>query len=228
MTVIALQRKPNSLLDRLRTIQLGLGARGAVGVGLARQRGGAAAGVDWSAWFDHFWLAKGAASLAASYNDLVGSQTLTVGVAPTLGANGWVFTGAQYLNTLLSALDGWTAICRVVSPNGDPPFGCRNPWFGVFARNGAKNDYYYHYTAKTGSSNGSADMVVAITKNAGYLNGSLDATWSATLSGAGSITIGRENTGAFAYSGSIPAIGIKKSTLNGTQIADASTAMAAL
>lgn len=42
MTAIALPRPRNTLLDRLRTIQFGIGARGAVGVGLATQRGGAA------------------------------------------------------------------------------------------------------------------------------------------------------------------------------------------
>lgn len=40
MTVIALPRQPNSLLDRLRTIQLGLAARGAMGAGLAAKAGG--------------------------------------------------------------------------------------------------------------------------------------------------------------------------------------------
>lgn len=43
MTAIAIPRPRNSWVDRLRTIQLGIGARGAVGVGMARQRGGATA-----------------------------------------------------------------------------------------------------------------------------------------------------------------------------------------
>lgn len=100
MTTIALPRPRNALLDRLRTIQIGIAARGAVGAGLATKAGGAAGGVDWSQWFSHFWLFKGAASQAASYVDVLASLTMTTTNAPTWSAAAGLTTNgsSQYMN----------------------------------------------------------------------------------------------------------------------------------
>lgn len=107
MTTIALPRPRNALLDRLRTIQFGIGARGSVGLGLATQRGGAAELLPpW--WYvagktcAMAFRPQGAASLAASYVNEVtpGTHDAFLGTAPTwTKAKGWIGGSNAYLKT---------------------------------------------------------------------------------------------------------------------------------
>lgn len=63
------------------------------------------------------WQAKGAASLAASYVNLVnpGTHDLTVGVAPTLDSYGWVSgSGTAYLVSDIVPTLSYTMIARVI------------------------------------------------------------------------------------------------------------------
>lgn len=108
--VIALRQPHSDWLARIRTIGLGLGGRGVMGLGLGRSAVSAAA----EAWSPPDWWtvsgktvycahqAKGAPSLVLSYTNLAnpGTRNAGVGSAPSLVAGGWSFNGSQYLTTI--------------------------------------------------------------------------------------------------------------------------------
>lgn len=99
---------------------IGLAARGRIGLGLARQRGGAA--VPW--WLSGglaaadcaaAYLAKGVASLATSYVNLANPGTYNLSVystAPSLVATGWQVSAAD--RTALVATGLTTAVALTV------------------------------------------------------------------------------------------------------------------
>ena len=125
---IALPQPHNDWLAKLRTIALGLGGRGVMGLGLGRSAVSAAA-VPW-------WLAggvaagnavavyqpKGAASLAASYVNLAnpGTYDAAPGVAPTWASGtGWTFNGSsQYLTTGVLGTSAISLIIRFSDASG--------------------------------------------------------------------------------------------------------------
>lgn len=237
MTAIALLRPRNVLLDRLRTIQIGVGARGAVGVGLATQRGGSvAAGVDWSQWFEHLWIGKGAVSLSASYNDLVGSQTLTVGAAPTLGSNGWHTTGSQWLDTGINPTSGGSLMVQFANGAESGGQGIVGALIGGYF---ALGSYWYgdaiYYANGSTESAASPKMLSGNLAFAG-LKVYRDGVYSHTMSGwnqagSGSYYIGGLHTSGgpqFTFSGDIIAVGVTSATLTDQQVADARVAMASL
>ena len=104
MTIsIALPQLHNPWLDRLRTVHLGIGVRGAVGVGLARQRGGAK---SW--WLPTgitagnclgAWSSIGVASYSGSLIDVngTGKNLVEYGGIETPGwdSDGWIFNATQ-------------------------------------------------------------------------------------------------------------------------------------
>ena len=101
-------------LPQLRQIvRGGLAARGSIGAGLAATAGGAAAGVNWSQWFDYAWIFKSAASQSASYVDLLSSLNLTEYNTPSWNADsGMKFNTNNALKTGLLPSRSWSVMCR--------------------------------------------------------------------------------------------------------------------
>lgn len=239
MTTITLPRPRNALLDRLRTIQIGIAARGAVSAGLAAKAGGAAApaGMDWSQWFDHCWVAKGAASLAASYADLVGAQALTTAAAPTLDANGWVCNGStSYLDSGISIgpdeIGIWSVMVQFVAGSAAAGFYTA---VGAYHLNITPNWYAYLVTAANGGGYSylSAYMTAGnycVAGLAAYRNGASDgALAGGDQSYTSNLWIGANSYGPGQfYAGTIVAVGVKHAILNATAVAAAKAAMAAL
>lgn len=244
MTTIALPRPRNALLDRLRTIQIGVGARGAVGVGLATKAGGVVeAGVDWSQWFVNFWLFKGAASQETSYVDRVAGLTMTLGTAPTWNAaTGLTFNGSnQYLNTNFLIASGMTLMLQFT---GLPTTGGETAMVGHYKNGGARfqigKQNIYDFLIYAASEvlfvpPALAAGNLAIAGSSAYRNGVLE-TGSAGGTAIGAdqtLLLGarrREDTSGIDLYTPFTAIamGRNTATLNGTQIAAACAAMAAL
>lgn len=232
MTILALPRPRNALLDRLRTIQIGIAARGSVGAGLATQRGGAAAAVNWSQWFDHVWIAKSAASLAASYIDLVGSKTLTTSAAPTLGADGWTFNGStQYLNT--GVVCSQRTSFGVRFSNATKQYGVivGEEWFWIVPKwEGNIISYRRHPTGGSAAPSISSGILFNC-NDGGYQDGSLDLSWPDTGTPYGvPMYIGCKNAfdAFFATNATVQIVVIKNGPLNAAAVEAASEAMAAL
>ena len=202
---------------------------GAPGLRIVQPGGGAV--VDWSQWFDHLWIAKGAASLDASYTDHVGTQTLGVGVAPTLSADGWVFAGAGYLTCENPAASNWSYMMRVsgVSIGYMVGFGVGVPVriYRIYNRGYFSNYASSPERAFSGTGN------VAMSDRSCYVDDVLVATLAAA-SGTnlgGNMFIGAYNQwGAPSdyLTGTICAFGIKHGPLTTEQLTAAYTAMAAL
>lgn len=244
MTAIALPRPHNTWLDRLRTIQIGIGARGAVGMGLATKARGAAGGVDWSQWFVNFWLFKGAASQTASYVDLVSGLTMTPGTVPTWNAaTGLTFNGSnQYLNTNFLIASGMTLMLQFT---GLPTTGGETAMLGHYKDGGARfqigkqvNTDAVIYAGSTVQYAAPALPAgnLAIAGNSAYRNGVLESGVSVGGSMVGAtqtLLLGarrREDESSIDTYTSFTAVamGRNPATLNGTQIAAAYAAMAAL
>ena len=248
MTAAALPRPQlhSDWLARLRTIGLGLGGRGVLGMGLGRTAASAA-----SPW----WLAggaptpvaayqpKSAASLAASYVNLAnpGTYDAAPGTAPGFdAATGWTFNGSsQYLTTsIIPATTAWSALVRLSDGTGNGQvFGNR--------RSGSNDGYHIHptyvgttiYFRNAGNYNKSpvvASGVIGIVGKAAYINGASVGTidTSASLTDV-QIFIGaslNKTDGAVTnyYNCKIQAFAIYNTTLTAPQVAAISAAMAAL
>ena len=197
---------------------------------------------------------KGAASLAASYNNDAapgngladGTYDAAPGVAPTwASATGWTFDGStQYLKTGVDLLHPYTTIIRIVSianPStadyshgilGTSPstifHGFRlTSAVSIRGQNGA--------TAKDATVSGLAG-VYAIAGKDWYINGAdagsdLDTSWAYNPAPTGGCFIGGRNFGG-AVNGPadavIAAFAIYNTTLTPTQVAAVSSAMALL
>lgn len=204
----------------------------------------AAGGVDWSAWFDHFWQAKGAASQAASYLDLVGSADLTEGVAPTWSSGaGLSFNGStQYLKFGLTPQPNsgygnvtWSVMVQyasftatgvldklIGSSAGVAGFGIGKYYPTCLFVSGG----YLSYGTFPSSGN------IAIAGDVAYLNGSSVGTCSGDwLDSISEMYLGGANYGESLTEPAnvtIIAVGIKASTMSSGDVAAASAAMAAL
>jgi hypothetical protein len=183
---------------------------------------------------------KGAASLAASYVNLVnpGTYNAAPGTAPTFAeATGWTFAAAstQYLTTGIVPASGWSMLVRFsgVSNNGALAGAWTsggNTYFYLLPNNTSDSKHYYGGGTFLGVPGLHTVGVMAIAGVTGYLNGVSDATmtaWSGTATRQ--ITIGAFNAGAspsFFLSGNIQAIAICSSVQSAGQIAAASAAVA--
>jgi hypothetical protein len=258
MTTIALPQPRNALLDRLRTIQIGVAARGAVGAGLATQRGGAVAAVPWylagGAPAPYaVWQPINATNLAASYLRLAGSggyanidPAVVGGVAPTFStATGWGWNGVnQYLNTGIIAVTDqtWSALVRfsdAAAKDFAVPFGSQDQAHGNVVFDVIPNSTTYGRAYENpgwlpiGGGTGQTSGVMAIAGATAYLNGSAEA--DSIPSGAGTnavpIIIGARNvTGAgnLFFNGKIQAIVIWDTSTNHAAWMPAVMAAAAL
>lgn len=202
-----------------------------------------AGGVDPSAVLA-VYQPKGAASLAASYQNLAspGTYDAAPGTAPSFNtATGWAFAAAssQYLTTGIASALTQTFIVRVsgVSDANSYAFGSYKtsvPSYlvGISPLNGGKAYFYYQlygaYTLATGAAAG----VFAVSALGAYLNGSSVGTLGG-VSGNPSLPyfIGCLNTAGvpnYFISGNVLALAIYGATLTAPQVAAVSTAMAAL
>lgn len=180
---------------------------------------------------------KGAASLAASYVNLVnpGTYDAAPGVAPTFaGATGWTFNGTtQYLTSGVAPAITWTVIARfanaVASIGGVGAYNAGSDNFFIRPANGVGNRTY----ASGGERNVVGAQTACVMALAGkncYLNGVSDGTIGAGGSNTRAIGLGSVNASApiYYYSGDIIAVAICSSTQSAGQIAAASAAVAAL
>lgn len=133
---------------------------------------------------------KGAASLAASYVNLInpGTYDAAPGIAPTLDATGWVFNGTQYLLTGIIPKDGQDQAVLVRYAGA----GVANGYL-VGVMNNATSKRFALIPSWTGSAFGeryyanlelvsitntasNANGVLAVSGTSGYLNGNIDKT----------------------------------------------------
>lgn len=244
---IALPRQPHSdWLARIRTVGLGLGGRGVMGLGLGRSSVQAAAAAPW-------WLAggaptpvavyqpKGAASLAASYVNLAnpGTYDAAAGSAPSFDtATGWSFNGSsQYLTTGVVTARAWTWLVRfsdasanLISMGAADEISSTHYDF-IRPRNNTNRQYYLGEAGVT-NAGAQASGVMGRAGVTCYLNGSADGTISSS-SAAASLghylgALNFSGNPAQYHNGKIQAAVYYDSTLNGTQVATVSAAMAAL
>jgi len=188
---------------------------------------------------------KGAASLAASYVNLVtpGTYNAAPGTAPTWDVtNGWILNGAtQYLKSgvIPANNQSWGMIVRF--SNGTVTGGGIRTVCGSNAAGDTRFrlDNYNSFLSKCVYANGNfssstsrSSGVMGVFGNQGYYNGSTDGS---TMTGWGGSAIeiylgGNNVSGAPGnyFSGYIQAIAIYNTTLSGTIIGLLTTAMAAL
>ena len=190
------------------------------------------------------YLAKGAASLAASYFNLANPSTndLTVGVAPTFNtATGWTFNGtSQYLKAMTGVNINWSAVVRYSGATRFTPFGASNDTttrkflISLIGTGGSQGIQYANEVAATAAPTPPAAAVIGLAGNQGYRNGVADG--SALSAGSGNavarIYIGCWNLGDLTptsyFAGNILAAAFYNSTLTAAQMLAISTAMAAL
>ncbi len=191
------------------------------------------------------WLPKGAASLAASYLRIAGSggyanldpAVVGVGVAPEFdAATGWLWANTRYLDTgIIPAASTWTYLVRFS--------GERNINAALFGIRQTRDLYcipvtgtqraYRHYTSTAVAPTGTVNAgVMGFADRICYLNGAADGTLGAALNAFTiSIFLGRANNGlggTLACAGYMQAFVAWNTTLDGTQMAAVSAAMAAL
>jgi hypothetical protein len=203
--------------------------------------GGAAANW-WDALTDvvAVYQPKGAADLASSYINLInpGTNNAAPGVAPTWSAaDGWIGNGTtQYLTTGITPTSSYSCIMRFSNGTGTNTylFGSFKSGpttiFGINPTTGSARQYW-NGTGIRQVTGGQTAAVMAIAGTGCYLDGAADGN-----------TTGPANTGlamfifALNASGSpsnhkachIQAVAICSSTQTAQQIADTTTAMAAL
>jgi hypothetical protein len=177
---------------------------------------------------------KGAASYAASLLDLSGNGYDAVeGVSrdPSKwdSTNGWqCYSNANNttLQTSHKGATGMTGIARFSNASGSYVFGIGDRWevdpsgTGITYRNNSA------VTISPALTSG----IVALTNSKGYRNGALDTDGIGNRTDLGSyyIGIGSRDGYSFNFLGYIQAIAFYSTTLTPTQIADLTTAMAAL
>jgi hypothetical protein len=222
----------------------GLGAR-QIGYGLGASPGGAVAGVDWSQWFDHCWVAKDAADLAASCTNLVGATTLTTTSAPSLNSKGWDLDGvSQFLLAPLLPHDTWTLAVRFANGSAQVAktiCGCagwdayRNRYFYLWPNYGAGSMFCHGLNTDQAYGSVITDGVIVMAGPHLYVDGiwladGADSTPFAIDVGQG-IGIGAQaRVGDIIefWAGTITAFAVRTSTLSPTDVVSASAAMAAL
>jgi hypothetical protein len=183
---------------------------------------------------------KGAASLAASYVNIVnpGTYNAAPGTAPTFAAaTGWGFTGTQFLNTGILSAANMTVLVRFSGSTGNDRciFGSRNTTNGLYAvaRLNAELQHSYNYGPNRVTVVGAlAGGVVAIAGAKGYLNGAQEtATLDNVIATPLVLYVGAANIDGVTslhFVGNIQAVAIYSSVLTAAQVLAISTAMAAL
>lgn len=197
----------------------------------------AAAAINpYAAYFDHLWIAKGAASLAASYADVVGVQTLAAGVAPSLAANGWGFTGTQYLDTGIGAQAAYSVMvrCTTWSGFGSNAFGATvvtsGHQFRVQLQQAGGTVSWVNLTLVSESTGTVTDSIFSIVGLTPYRGTTAKAGMTGITGTTRSLYIGAINGTTISgyFSGTIAAIGTKAATWNSTEQAAAHALLAAL
>ena len=182
---------------------------------------------------------KGAASLAASYINLAnpGTYDAAPGSAPTWDTtNGWIFNGSsQYLLASYSFTATTTLLVRAALA---PTAGSFRPlvysvsapsYFGIRSANANAVQFVYGNTPKVTTASNLSAGVYGMTSADGYLNGTLDKSWSDTLGIISSgFSVGATSAGAAFLACTVQAIAIYDTTLTAPQVAAVSAAMAAL
>lgn len=190
------------------------------------------------------YQAVGAASLAASYSNLLnpGTNDLTTTAAPTWNTtDGWIFNGSKYLDTaIVPATANWSMIVRfsngsagtytAVGMNAETP---NNRFYLRPQHNSSSHIYGYGSNANivTGALT-SGVMALAGVKS--YINGSPEAadgtgTWNAGTNLSVYIGGARTNGGlGNGYIGYIQAVAIYNAQISAEQVALLTTAMNAL
>lgn len=182
---------------------------------------------------------KGAASLAASYVNLVNPGTFDAapGVAPTWDAtNGWIGNGTnQYLTTGITPLSSYSCVCRFSNGtgNGTYLFGSfktgPNTLFGISPAN---NRVYWNGTVVNTKADGAVTAgVMAIAGTGCYRDGVSDgSTGGPANTGLAMFIFALNSSGSpgFYKACRMQALAVCSSTQTAQQIADVSAAMAAL
>jgi hypothetical protein len=190
------------------------------------------------------YAAKGAASLAASYDNLASAATnynLTLGVAPLFDTStGWNFNGANhYLNTgITPASDqSWTVIVKF---SGGSSTGLRavvdgralSPaaWMTIFPTDGSGNRGYRHGSANALVVAGVATSgVMAIAGRTAYLNGTSDGTIDVGSGQPGTLRLGasRDAGGnpAYYFLGYVTSFAVYNATISQFQVQAIGAAM---
>lgn len=187
---------------------------------------------------------KGAASLAASYINLInpGTYNAAPGVAPTFNtATGWTFNGTtQYLNSGVVHGQNWTIIAQFSGASDSASVMCGaqdagdtalsvSPYFNLFGANRA----FYGNGGVIAVSTGLASGNLCSAGNQGYKNGVAHGAAIPAWSGVNtrSVYMGAYNntgTADFFMAVTIIALALYNSALNATQVATTAAAMAAL
>jgi len=223
----------------LRSRAAGLRGRAAVS-GARRQRMGQIAAIPWYTYFDAAWQFKGAASLLASYTDLVGSADLSVVGAPDgwSAQNGLLCAGLTALNTGIVPASGYTLMIQFAAAAPSDTFdvlgGSQNAAgdtrFYLAVGNDPRHLYAHGGTLAVAAAVVAGNMCVA--GAAGYLNGVSEGAIATGFSAAptGAIYIGANNKGGVGAqnfcNANIVAVGIKFSTLLPADVAAAAALMA--
>ena len=182
----------------------------------------------------------GAANLTASYANLANPGTFDAapGVAPTWDAvNGWIYNGAQHLTTGIIHGSGWCAVVRFSNMSGlgnRAAFGALttgSTWLVV--RPSPNQSRTYGQGGFIIIAGGYTAGIMAVGNQQGYYNGVADGgaigAWSGT--NTADIYMGALNNNGTVSNhmiGNIQALAIYSTTLNPTQVAEISAAMAAL
>ncbi len=184
---------------------------------------------------------KGAASLAASYVNLVtpGTYDCTVPTAaPTLDANGWIFNGSSQFLTTGIAPNGNYSMLVCFSDGATTGDHCicgtypttTSDGFSLWQITAGKS--YYCNSQLLASANYITSGVLGLAGKAAYKNGTADGTIGAgAIVGSNAIFVGKNNNGfatSYWFAGKVQALVIYSDTLTAGQMATVSAAMAAL
>lgn len=175
---------------------------------------------------------KGAASLAASYTNLVtpGTYNAAPGVAPTFNAStGWTFGGSQYLRAGVTPTDGYAAVVRIENcalplstacAFGSRPTGTTRFYIMPNMANVGGSSLFAYGNQEIHGAGGTniTTGVLALTNTAGYVNGTKVVTITGVFTGlSNEILIGARD-GAFGaehfLNGSILAVAIWTTSTN--------------
>lgn len=189
---------------------------------------------------------KGAADLAASYINLAnpGTNDAAPGDAPTFNAaTGWTFNGSNdYLLTGITPATGYTLAVRIAnytstSSNRTAIGSGSSSANGLEIRPvwGSGSNAFWVHGSGTASGAENPTGVLVLAGQSAYLNGVLlsSAIGAATLTSNSGLTIGVKayNSGATRVNylaADVLAVAIYSTTLDATQVAEVSAAMAAL
>jgi len=210
--------------------------------------GGLGVGVGTAIWYNAggapdpiaAYKPKGAASLAASYVNLVNAGTYDAapGVAPTLGAGGWTFNGTtQYLTTGITPnTANWSALVQLANGASgatvNTPFGSFDGNGFLIIQNPADDVTHYYNSALLFVVPRITSGNLGFAAQTAYRNGVAESGGMAfTANPAVALYIGALNVSGGAgkfFSGDIAEFAIWNTTLTAPQVLAVATAMSAL